>query len=85
MRGTVKCQNRTRNYTAASRPSTIQNPVLQLQQSGPLPPEAVSLLQLGPNFAFTANEIPEMDVVVKVEKVCLNLESGLFYKKMISF
>ena len=32
------------------RPSTINNPVLELQQSGPLPPEARSLLELETQF-----------------------------------
>ena len=57
----------------ANRPSTIKNPILQLQEV-PLPPEAVEVLKLGPKFALTPKEIPKMDIVTEVEKAALQLE-----------
>ena len=56
-----------------SRPSTITNPILQLQQT-PLPPEAIELLRLGPKFAVTPKEIPNMEIIASVEKAALQLE-----------
>lgn len=61
--------------TLRLRDSTIKNPVLQLQKNDPLPPEAVSLLQLGPKFALSPKDIPTMDIITEVEKCCLQLEN----------
>ena len=57
-----------------TRPSLIKQPLLQLQENNPLPPEAVSILSLGPKFVVTPKEIPKMEIMCEVEKVCLTLE-----------
>ena len=58
----------------STRPSLIKQPVQQLQKDNPLPPEAVSLLSLGPKFVVTPKEIPKMEIMCEVKKVCLTLE-----------
>jgi hypothetical protein len=47
--------------------------VLELQETGSLPPEAVSLLMIGPNFSITPNEIPKMEIMTEIEKCCISL------------
>ena len=56
-----------------SRPSTIKNPVLQLQKE-PLPPEALAVLQKGPKFALTHKKIPNMEIIQGSEKAAQELE-----------
>ena len=55
------------------RPTTIKNPVLQLQPQ-PLPAEAIEVLKLGPKFALTPKDIPKMDIITETEKAALQLE-----------
>ena len=69
----LQSKNRPPTSSQPSRPSTITNPVLQLQ-SDPLPPEAVDLLKLGPKFAVTPKEIPKMQIITQIEKAALQLE-----------
>ena len=64
----------THKPTHPKRPSLITNPLLQLQTNGPLPPEAVSLLSLGPKFCVTPKEIPKMEIMNEVEKCAQTLE-----------
>ena len=56
-----------------TRPSVIRNPVLQ-NQKDPVPPEVIDLLSLGPKFALTPNEVPNMEIIEGVEKSCLAIE-----------
>jgi hypothetical protein len=60
---------------------TIKNAVLQLQDSGPLPPEAIDVLSLGPKFAVMPKEVPKMQIIAEVEKVALPLERKKKKKK----
>jgi hypothetical protein len=64
----------SKRHVTQLRPTTISNPVLQLQDSGPLPPEAIGLLNLGPKFSVTPKEIPKMEIIAEVEKASLALE-----------
>lgn len=56
------------------RPSTINNPVHQLQLTK-LQPEIVSLLEKGPKFAVTPKTIPYMDIIHETEKAAISLAS----------
>ena len=56
-----------------SRPSSIKNTVLQLQQE-PLTPEEISLLSLGPQFNLTSKETPFLDIISAVEPQMSKLE-----------
>jgi hypothetical protein len=64
----------SKKTVATQRESRIKKTILQLQKSGPLLPEAVSLLELGPKIALTPQEVPKMDIITEVEKCCLTLE-----------
>ena len=60
--------------TLPNRQSVITNPVLQVENDLVIPPEAISLLSLGPKYAVTPKENPNMEIVAEFEKVCLSLE-----------
>ena len=63
----------TIQISTPSRPSTVNNPVLQLQPES-LPPEALSILNKGPKFALTHKKIPYMDIIQETEKAAQSLE-----------
>ena len=57
-----------------TRPSLIKNPILELQKDNLLIPEARALLELGPKFSVTPQNIPKEEIISEVEKCCLWLE-----------
>ena len=59
--------------TTRTRPSTLRDPILQLQTQ-PLTPEEVDVLNLGPKFVLTPKKIPTMDIVHEVERAAFSLE-----------
>jgi hypothetical protein len=68
----AKLLERQQIPTPTQRPSSIKNPILQLQ-TATLPPEAVDHLTLGPKFAVTRKEIPYIEIITEIEKVAITL------------